>query len=83
MVWCIERHPNAKLVFDPYMGSGSTGIACVQTGKRFIGIEKDPEHFATAVKRIDAALNADRDSLWTAKELAKEVQPDLFGNDAD
>jgi len=37
------------------MGSGTTGIACIQTGRRFIGIERDPAHFATAVRRIEAA----------------------------
>ena len=39
-------------VLDPYMGSGTTGIACLRTGRNFIGIEKDPKHFATAVARI-------------------------------
>jgi DNA modification methylase len=39
-------------VLDPYMGSGTTGIACIRTGRKFIGIEKDPVHFATAVERI-------------------------------
>ena len=46
--------------------------------RNFIGIEKDPTYFATAVKRIDAALDTDRDSLWTAKQLAKETQQPLF-----
>lgn len=63
-----------ETVLDPFMGSGTTGVACINTGRNFIGIEKDPTYFATAVKRINAALDADRDSLWTAKELAKETQ---------
>lgn len=39
-------------VCDPYMGSGTTAIACIRTNRRFIGIEKDERHFATAVERI-------------------------------
>lgn len=43
------------LVIDPFMGSGSTGVAAVETGRRFIGIEIDPDHFETARRRIGAA----------------------------
>jgi DNA modification methylase len=39
-------------VLDPYMGSGTTGIACVRTGRNFIGIEKNPQYFQNAVDRI-------------------------------
>lgn len=42
-------------VFDPFMGSGTTGVACVQTGRNFIGIEKVPTYFAIAKKRIEDA----------------------------
>jgi len=62
-------------ILDPFMGSGTTGVACIQTGRSFIGIEKDPTYFDIAVKRIDAALNTDRDSLWTAKQLAEQQRP--------
>jgi len=75
MEWCIERHPKANVILDPYMGSGTTGVACVRLGKQFVGIEKEDAHFATAVKRIDAALDTDRDSLWTAKQLAEQQRP--------
>jgi site-specific DNA-methyltransferase (adenine-specific) len=43
------------LVCDPFMGSGTTGIACLKRGRRFIGIEMDPQHFSTACRRIEAA----------------------------
>lgn len=43
-------------VCDPFMGTGSTGVAAIRAGKRFTGIEKDPAYFATAVKRIAAAV---------------------------
>ena len=42
-------------VLDPFMGSGTTGVACVNTGRRFIGIELDPDYFAIAEQRISAA----------------------------
>jgi len=47
--------PPDRIVFDPFMGSGTTGIACVKEGFRFIGIEIDPEYFEIAKKRIKAA----------------------------
>lgn len=46
---------HGQTVCDPFMGSGTTGVAAVMAGRRFIGIERDPEHFATACKRIDDA----------------------------
>lgn len=42
-------------ILDPFMGSGTTGVACVQLGRNFIGIEKNAEYFAIAKKRIEAA----------------------------
>jgi DNA modification methylase len=44
-----------QTVLDPFMGSGTTGVACVQLGRSFIGIEQDEAHFAAACKRIDEA----------------------------
>jgi DNA modification methylase len=43
-------------VLDPFMGSGTTGVACVRTGRKFIGIELDRGYFDIAVKRIEKAL---------------------------
>jgi len=43
------------MVLDPFMGSGSTGVGAVQQGRRFIGIESDPEYFNTACERIEKA----------------------------
>lgn len=42
------------VVFDPFMGSGTTGVSCMLTGRRFIGIEKDVAHFNNAVSRISS-----------------------------
>ena len=42
-------------ILDPFMGGGSTGIACINTNRKFIGIELDDEYFDTAVNRINKA----------------------------
>lgn len=44
-----------ETILDPFMGSGTTGVACVQTGRNFIGIEIDPNYYAIAQKRIQEA----------------------------
>jgi site-specific DNA-methyltransferase (adenine-specific) len=46
------------------MGSGSTGVACVNTGRNFIGIEKDPEYFNIAKKRIEEAEQNKKEELF-------------------
>ena len=43
-------------VCDAFMGTGTTGVAAIRAGKRFVGIEHNPVHFATAVRRIEAAI---------------------------
>jgi site-specific DNA-methyltransferase (adenine-specific) len=43
-------------VADPYMGSGTTGVACVRTGRRFIGIEIERSYWEIAVRRVRAEL---------------------------
>lgn len=43
------------IVLDPFMGSGTTGVACMRLGRRFIGIEIEPRYFDIACKRIDDA----------------------------
>lgn len=62
MQWCLGFLPEAKTILDPFMGSGTTGVACVKTGRSFIGIELDTEYFDIACKRIEDAYK----------------QPDLF-----
>ena len=44
-----------SIILDPFMGSGTTGVACVKTGRSFIGIEIDPDYFAIAEQRIAEA----------------------------
>lgn len=57
MRWCIEQSGAASgsLIVDPYMGSGTTGIACSQLGYPFIGIEMEPKYFDIACRRIEQA----------------------------
>lgn len=45
------------LILDPFMGSGTTGVACIRTGRKFLGIEKEPKYFDIACKRIEAEIN--------------------------
>lgn len=55
MRWCIDKvRPIPGLpILDPYMGSGSTAIAALSLGYKFIGCEIDPEHFDAARRRIE------------------------------
>ena len=60
MMWCAEKMPKGAVIFDPFMGSGTTGVAALQTGRRFVGIEIDPGYFATAQRRIEQAAMQQR-----------------------
>lgn len=51
----IVKNVAGETICDPFMGTGSTGISAIRAGKRFTGIEKNPQHFATAVARIEEA----------------------------
>jgi DNA modification methylase len=55
MAWCLDMHPKAKTVCDPFMGTGTTGVACVQSGRRFIGIERERRYFDVACERMERA----------------------------
>lgn len=55
MKWCIEQAGNPETIFDPFMGSGTTGVAAIQMGSKFIGIEREPKYFEIACKRIEQA----------------------------
>ena len=59
MAWAMDKAkvPEGATVLDPYMGSGTTGIACLRTNRNFIGIERDAEHFKTACARLERECN--------------------------
>lgn len=56
MRWCIEQIGDAHTILDPFMGSGTTGVAAVKLGRRFIGIEIEEKYFDIACRRISEAL---------------------------
>ena len=76
MSWCLGFLPDAQTIVDPFMGSGTTGVACVQLGRKFIGIELDPGYFDIAVKRISDELKRPR--LDFGEPVAKPVQEALI-----
>lgn len=55
MKWSIECIGDARLICDPFMGSGTTGVAAVKLGRKFIGIEIEPKYFDIACRRIEEA----------------------------
>ncbi len=55
MAWCLVQAGRPATVLDPFMGSGSTGVACVQLGLAFTGIEREPKYFDIACRRIEDA----------------------------
>jgi site-specific DNA-methyltransferase (adenine-specific) len=60
MEWCIGFVPDACLILDPFMGSGTTGVACANLGRSFIGIEREPKYFDIACRRIEDAQRQQR-----------------------
>ncbi|NIV97191.1 site-specific DNA-methyltransferase [candidate division KSB1 bacterium] len=60
MEWCLGFIPNATTILDPFMGSGTTGVACANLGRKFIGIELEPKYFDIACKRIEEAYRQPR-----------------------
>jgi DNA modification methylase len=72
MEWCLGFLPNAKTILDPFMGSGTTLVACQRLGRNGTGIELDPDYFAIACKRVDEATR--QPDLFVAAQPAKPVQ---------
>jgi DNA modification methylase len=60
MSWCLTFVPKAKSILDPFMGSGSTGVAAVRAGREFLGIEIEPVYFDIACRRIEDAQRQER-----------------------
>ncbi len=60
MAWSMSFAPGARTVCDPYMGSGTTGVACAQLGKQFTGIERERKYFDIACERIENAYRQGR-----------------------
>lgn len=64
MRWCINHAPASDTILDPFMGSGTTGVAAVQMDKAFIGIEREERYFEAACRRIREAAGIDAGPLF-------------------
>lgn len=73
MQWCLG-FVDSDTILDPYMGSGTTGVACMRLGRKFVGVEIDHAYFAIAASRIAKA--AEEPPLFAM--IAKEEQGNLF-----
>ena len=60
LMWCIGFLPNAETILDPFMGSGTTGVAALKLGRKFIGIEIEPKYFEIALRRCEEAWKQPR-----------------------
>lgn len=76
MEWCLTHAPDAKTVCDPFMGSGTTGIACARKGLTFTGIEREQKYFDIACTRIEEAYRT-RPRLFETVERKKPEQLSL------
>ena len=79
MLWCLGFLPKAQTILDPFMGSGTTGVACVNLGRSFIGIEREPKYFDIACRRIAEAYKQPR--LFDDQPAPKPVQPSFLDQD--
>ena len=79
MQWCLQLFPEANSVLDPFMGSGTTGVAAINLGRKFVGIEVDPTYFDTACRRIEDAAKRP-DMFVQIDRRASEIQQTIqFG----
>jgi len=76
MEWCLGFLPDAKTILDPFMGSGTTLVACAKLGRKGIGIELDPDYFEIACKRVAEAYRQPDLLIHYVSEKMKQV--DLF-----
>ena len=75
MAWAIDLCPKSDTILDPFMGSGTTGVAAISRGKSFIGIEREPSYFDIACRRIE---DAQRQAPLIPHEPPKQEQEALL-----
>jgi DNA modification methylase len=79
MEWLVDFcSEQGDLILDPFMGSGTTGVACVNTGRRFIGIEKEPKYFEIALRRIREAERMAKCDLFKEPKPVPQTQRSLI-----
>lgn len=72
MEWCLSFIPHGDSVIDPFMGSGTTGVASIASGRKFTGIEQDKKHFESACRRIEKFYS--QASLFPTVEIKLQIQ---------
>lgn len=77
MEWCIDLLPEARHVLDPFMGSGTTGVACVKGGRSFIGVERHEPYFDIACRRIEDAYR--QGDMFVSAPKCAEQETEQFG----
>lgn len=76
MAWCVEMATKERqTILDPFMGSGTTGVAAIQLGRKFIGIEREPKYFDIACQRIEKAVS--QGQLFEPEPM-KQTQEAMF-----
>lgn len=76
MEWCLGFLPDATTILDPFMGSGTTLVACVKTGRKGVGIELDEDYFEIACERVREAYR--QPDMFVPSAAPAEVQGDLL-----
>ncbi len=76
MEWCLGFVPKGKEILDPFMGSGTTGIACHRAGRAFCGIEVHEPYFDVACKRIEDAQR--EPDMFVSQKVGEPSQDSMF-----
>ncbi len=74
--WCIRHLPNnPQMIFDPYMGSGSVGVAAIRQGRKFLGIERHEPYFDDVCRRLDMEYRRPRLFAEPQPKMKQEEMP--------
>ena len=74
IAWALDLAPASVTVLDPFMGSGTTGVACIQSGRSFTGIERERKYFDIACERIERSY---AQGQLFAPEASKPIQQEF------